>query len=424
MLDYFDQLGTLVHERWRSKNFDEARFADIATHALCELPPTRAVDLAELVRWTLTTDHFVAQQLDSDFAEPALWVYKNELFSIQVLFWLDGTPEIHQHGFSGAFHVLAGSSVHSRYAFDIHERVNARMLLGDLRLRDVEYLAASDTRPIGPGNQLIHSTFHLDRPSVTVLVRTRTNNEALPHYLYSKPTLAYAPSEAREQTTRQLQLLAMLREIGHPDYGHSVAELVARADFETTFLALRENQPHLEPRAAAALLEQARRRHGGLVDYLPPVLDEDRRVGTLIDRRRSVRDPHHRFLLALLLNLPDQGRILDLVRRRYGGDPVERVVTWLEELTRLPSSPSPLDNGKRDGCGNDGQAEANALGLNLNHVSLRVIRGLLEGRSQDGIAERLEQEYGAAAVNGQKKELGQLCAELQRSVLLRPLLAH
>jgi hypothetical protein len=34
---------------------------------------------------------------------------------IEALFWVDGTTSIHQHSFSGAFQVLAGKSIHSRY---------------------------------------------------------------------------------------------------------------------------------------------------------------------------------------------------------------------------------------------------------------------------------------------------------------------
>src|SRR5262245_39839737 len=172
MLDYFDQLGTLVQDRWRSKNLDEARFAEIATDALRELPPAGAVDLAELVRWAVTTDHFVAQQFVEGVPYTPLCVYRNELFFIEVLFWLDGSPRIHEHRFSGAFHVLAGSSIHTQYDFEVYEHINARMLLGDLRLREVEYLTAGDTRPIVAGPRLIHATFHLDRPSVSVRVIT------------------------------------------------------------------------------------------------------------------------------------------------------------------------------------------------------------------------------------------------------------
>jgi hypothetical protein len=410
MLDYFDRLGTLVQERWRSKHFDDACFTEVATEALRELSPAGAVDMAELVRWAVTTDHFVAQKPVEGAPYTPLCVYNHELFFIEVLFWLDGSPRIHEHRFSGAFHVLAGSSVHTRYDFEVHERVNARMLLGDLRLRDVEYLAAGDTRPIVAGPRLIHATFHLDRPSVSVRVITRVHYEAMPRYTYFKPTLAYAGYKegAREQTTCQLELLSLLREIGHPDHGRLLGELIARADFETTFLALWGNLAHLEARAAEAHLEQARRRHGTLVDYLPPLLDEDRRVATLTARRRSVRDPDHRFLLALLFNLPDRASILDFVRRRYEGDPADRIVMWLAELTRLPGAAA---------------AEPNALGIHLNDVSLQVVRCLLDGCSFEGTKERLKENYPAAAVDGQEKELRQLCADLRQSTLFKPLFA-
>jgi hypothetical protein len=408
-MDFFNQLGTLVHDRWRSKNFDETAFAEVATGALGDLPPVGAVDVADIVRWAVLSDSIAPQQHDTDFGqhEPEpLCVYKNDLFHIEVLFWLDGTTAIHQHGFSGAFHVLAGSRVHSCYAFDVHERVNSRLLLGRLRLSDVEYLAAGETRPIWAGSRFIHAVFHLDRPSVSVVVRTPPDKEALPQYSYLKPTVAYASFEKREQTTRQLKLLDVLRQIGHADYLPCLGELIGRSDFETAFLALQRNHPHLEAGEFAALLEQARRRHGRLVDYLPPAFDEEQRLAALNGKRRLVHDANHRFLLALLLNLPDRASIFDFVRRRYDGDPANRIVAWLDELRRLPGR---------------GDEERNCLGMNLNEVTLHVVRCLLEGDSFHRLKERLKEQYEAAEVDGQEQELRQLCGELRRSVLLRPL---
>ena len=80
MIDFFDQLGTLVQERWRGKHFDDACFTEIATDALRELPPAGAVGLAELVRWAVTTDHFVAQKPVEGAPYTPLCVYHNELF--------------------------------------------------------------------------------------------------------------------------------------------------------------------------------------------------------------------------------------------------------------------------------------------------------------------------------------------------------
>jgi methyltransferase (TIGR00027 family) len=404
-MDFFNQLGTLIHQQWRSKHFEEAAFTQVATDALREMPPAGAVDPADIVRWAVTTDRLVAPQLDSDFGNTPVNVYQHERFSIEVVFGLDEATGIHQHGFSGAFHVLAGASVHSRYVFDIHERVNARLLLGALRLREVEYLPAGETRPIRAGSPLMHALFHLDRPSVLVVVRTATDKEDLLQYAYFKPAVAYATLEQPEQATRQLALLDLLREARHPDWRRLLGELIAAADFETAFLALQRHHRHLAGDELAALWEQARARHGRLIDYLPAVFDEDRRLAALTDMRRSLHDPDGRFLLALLVSLPDRASIFDLIRRRYDGDPADRILSWLDDLRHLPGA---------DGA-------SNVLGLNLNDVSLAVVRCLLEGRAFDDLKRRLQQEYDPAEVDGQEEALRELCGELRRSVLLRPL---
>jgi hypothetical protein len=52
-------------------------------------------------------------------------VYEDPRVYIQILFWLEGRRDIHQHEFSGAFHVLTGSSIHSMFAFENARAVSA-----------------------------------------------------------------------------------------------------------------------------------------------------------------------------------------------------------------------------------------------------------------------------------------------------------
>ena len=98
-------------------------------------------------------------------------MYRGRGFYIDVLFWLDGTTNIHQHGFWGAFQVLAGSSVHCRFGFDLAEEINHRLRIGKLRLLETELLGLGAIRKILGGELFIHSLFHLDRPSVSIVIR-------------------------------------------------------------------------------------------------------------------------------------------------------------------------------------------------------------------------------------------------------------
>lgn len=54
---------------------------------------------------------------DQGFGQPAITLYSGERFLIEALCWHTGTPAIHHHAFSGAFRVMTGRSVHSRYSY-------------------------------------------------------------------------------------------------------------------------------------------------------------------------------------------------------------------------------------------------------------------------------------------------------------------
>ena len=116
MNQFFAELGQTVLARWKKADFSLAAFPALACKALAEKPPAKHVELSALISEFLLYD---AQpyQTQSGFGQPELVVFDDPRFYIQILFWLDGTTDIHQHMFSGAFHVMAGSSIHSTFAF-------------------------------------------------------------------------------------------------------------------------------------------------------------------------------------------------------------------------------------------------------------------------------------------------------------------
>src|SRR5258708_39821316 len=117
---FFTEIGRTVLTRWKKANFSLGAFPEIACAVLNEEPPARNVDLSSLIREFLLVDE-QPFQTQSGFGEPELVVYDDPRFYIQLLFWMDGSTDIHQHKFSGAFHVLAGSSIHSQFEFESSE---------------------------------------------------------------------------------------------------------------------------------------------------------------------------------------------------------------------------------------------------------------------------------------------------------------
>ena len=89
-----------------------------------------------------------------------------------------------------------------------------------------------------------------------------------------------------------------------------------------------------------------------------------------------IEGAQHRFLLALLLNVPDREKLVGLVAQRYpDGDPVDRILAWVDEIAAIRIV---------------GQREPNALGIaGFGPAHRAVLAGLLRGRDEAGLAQAL-----------------------------------
>ena len=330
---FFQDLGRRVQARWREANFSQERFPQLAVEALEEKLPSELVVLGDLVREFLSEDD-QPLQTGSGFGQPELVVFEDPRFYIQALFWLEGTTQIHQHEFDGAFHVMAGSSLHSEFAFEKVRPITAHFRLGNLRLLQTELLETGRVVPIVAGAGHIHSLFHLDTPSVTIVVRTHTAPGTGPQFTYLPPNVAVDPFHSDALTSRRLQLLDVLERTDDPTYGDAAVELAATLDFERGFFVL---QNCLAGLRSCGRWEDAwgafRKKHGRLATGVDRTLDEIVWRDSVVGLRSRVTDVEHRYFLALLLNVASKTKILELVRGRYSGKPGDTVMRWAEELT-------------------------------------------------------------------------------------------
>ena len=329
---FFTELGRTVLGRWKAQNFSLAAFPEIARGALEERPPAKHVELSSLIREFLLDDE-QPFQTQSGFGQPELVVYDDPRFYIQILFWLEGTTDIHQHKFSGAFHVLEGSSIHSHFAFEQAQSISAHLRVGQLRMTDTKLLQIGSTMPIVSGRGYIHSLFHLDTPSLTVVVRTHTDPGTGPQFTYLPPHLAVDPFHHDALTTRRKQLLDVLERTEDPSYPALVLEMIGNLDFERGFFILQNCMSCLRSLGAWEETWNAfQQKHGALAEYVALTLDEIVRRDGIAAFRSAITEIEHRFFLALLLNVPGRADILNMVAQRFPGAASATIVRWAEEL--------------------------------------------------------------------------------------------
>ena len=333
---FFNDLGRQVLAQWKKVNFSLEKFPSIARKALEARPPSKHVALPELMREYLLNDEQPLQSM-SGFGQPELIAYEHPRFYIQLLFWLDGTTDIHQHEFSGAFHVMHGSSIHAHYTFENARSVTPHLRLGDVRMKQIELLETGRTVPIVSGQSCIHSLFHLDSPSVTVVLRTHNDPGTGPQFNYLPPHLAVDPMHADTLTMRRKQLLDVMEQGEDPAYAGLVKEMLGTLDFERGFFILQHSMAALRDRGEwHAALKIFRQRHGQLAAGVQATLEEGVRRDLIKNMRSTIAAPEHRFFLALLMNAPTRADLLTLVKRRYPKPtPVETVMRWAQELAVL-----------------------------------------------------------------------------------------
>jgi len=335
-LAYFARLGKTLGHRWAAQQHRLEAFPDLAHQILEEMPAHQEVDPAELLEIVIATPGFVNQGSNDTFGDPPIPVFLDPRFHIEVLFWFSGTNSIHHHTFVGAFQVLTGSSVHSHYSFTERERPNSGFRLGDLRLESIERLERGNTRRILPTRDFIHSLFHLDHPSTTVVLRTHTQRQFLPALIYLKPHVAldaFYPDRSLHLRQRALKAAAKR----DPARLEALMETaIEGTDRAARFILLQTYTTMTPDRARrAAFWERIRRSHVD-VEELIPVFEEQARATRIHLARETVREPAHRYLLALLLNCPTKDDLLALTAAAFpAADARATVRGWLAELGSL-----------------------------------------------------------------------------------------
>lgn len=398
---YFTQLGLAIKEAWKAKAFKRQWLPEIAATALTENPPGTCLDFLDVIEWAETTGVLPQQaRLDEAFGQPPLTVFWDERFRIDVLFWHTATTGIHQHKFCGAFTLLAGSSVHSTYNFSLERKLSPALQFGNISVRNVEFLTPGMVREIVSGSNLIHSLFHLDTPSVSVVVRTPDDLDSGPEFEYKPPHLAIDPSHSNQATTKKSQLLRLLLIIKSPAYERLAKLAIDNSDLHIAFLVLRQAIVHFETLDVfERLVEAARNRHGEDLELLLPSLEEEWRRSLIVTLRKQITEPDHRFFLALLMNLPTQAEIVKVISSRHtDANALSLIQRWSRELSGLDS-----------------------IGIEFDETIALLFRYLLERKSFEEILALLRQEYSHGSVNSQRELIEDACKRIQHSELFRPL---
>jgi hypothetical protein len=397
-MEFFRNLGDNIERRWARHHYSHAAFADLATEILESNRPSNHVSGIDIIRWVHESANLPPQKhLKDSFGDPPVCVYSGSEFYIEVLFWLDGHTSIHEHGFSGAFHVLQGSSIQAEYDFHERRKYSEYVSTGDVVRKGERHLHRGDVTTIYAGRPTIHSVYHLDRPTISVVLRTYGDPGAAPQQEFHRSGLAVDLEYKTTKAKKRVRTLKMLKRSESPFFEEmatlflrdadalSACKFVEEVEPELTIPELEGLlRPHLDPDLASTLLATAR--HWRRDRWLRPLAH-----GADADRRH---------FLGLLLTIGDREGMLKLLAERYPGKDVAKLlVDWMTSLDVPDADAAPT----------------------MDETTRVVLRHILEGSSKEGLLERLADDFDPADVRELAPELHQLESAIRSSSLYGPL---
>jgi len=346
-MNVFQDLGSRIEAQWAKLGGDFESLPEAATNGLNESNFLNTVEIDEITEW-LANPEQLPEQYIKDFGQPNINVFVGERFYIEILFWVDGTTAIHEHNFVGAFGVLSGSSVHSKYQFEASNQLSAELQVGNVKFISSEVLRRGDLHAIIPGDKFIHSLFHLDRPSVSVVVRSRVFPQMIQR-AYLKPYVALDPLYGDTLLKVNLKLLDALKSADPASFWKAANMLLEHKSpwmaFHVLTKAYEKAQTHVD--GWQEVLDKISARYGSEIAacFLASIKESERTL-RLCRFRSSIHDADYRFFLGLVLNVPDREHILALVAQRCKTDqPHAVIMRWIKEMFTAGLFQTKLDSG-------------------------------------------------------------------------------
>jgi hypothetical protein len=265
-----------------------------------------------------------------------------------------------------------------------------------------ELLTRGSVHQIRSGPQFVHALFHLDHPSVSVVVRNYHDEGAPTQLGYLPPGIGIEPL-VEPRLERALELYRMLVDIGRVrDAEQILGGIIKQPDLMAVYLAMATIGEGAEERAIGQRIrERARKLHGAVIDRLADAIDREEEARRVKALRSRVTAPDLRYFLALLLVVPTPAALRRLIAERTpGADFVTTVIGWLTVL-----------------------AEQYAFDIRLDAVQLRLVELMMRGQSLAAIKQTLVKEYGRARMLALTPNLRQRHQHVTSSAYLERLVA-
>lgn len=327
-------VGDRIERAWSNADYDTDAFPRLCVDYLSSAALDRELSPDAVIDWVFQGDLPRQADPEADFGQPPVTLYRARRFYISALFWVDGTTAIHDHGFSGAFQVLLGSSIETTFTFDERRDVGGQLRFGKLTVEKSRLLRQGDIQPIVAGPRFIHSLFHLPRPTISLVVRTISDAKPGVQLNYLPPGIGHNSFHVDETLQRMIQLVDLHRILDRTDLENRVGDVIARSDPHSAFAILMACAKLPDRALVGRLVERVRDREARqlFADWITAA----ERIRYLQSKRAMVHDSDLRFLLAVLLNAQRRADAFALVAAHVPDvPPARQIARWLAGLSTV-----------------------------------------------------------------------------------------
>jgi AcrR family transcriptional regulator len=180
-------------------------------------------------------------------------------------------------------------------------------------------------------------------------------------------------------------------------------QLIESCDLETTYHSFSTlTRRKVDDALMEELYQVARWRHGGIVELFRRVCEEERRTRVVRVLRSKVSDPRARFLLALLMLMPDRDSVFEAIQLEFPESaPMAAIDACIEPMS-----------GK------------DTIGFDFSATNRVIFRGLVEGLDAENLLLRLQAEFESDSVDQHRDRLLQHARKMVGSPLFSPLFSQ
>jgi len=168
-------MAQCVSEEWKNEGRSLESFCDIVDRHFSAKAFEELSDISNLQ--SLLGDPAIAKlQTGSTFSDAHFKLFDDGYFWIEILTWWSSDVNTHDHDFSAIQYQLLGESIDVKYKF-VPSVEDGSLEVGEVVAEGLQVWSPGTKSVVVPGRTEPHLVYHLDQPTVSLLVRTHPREE-------------------------------------------------------------------------------------------------------------------------------------------------------------------------------------------------------------------------------------------------------